>query len=142
MVPEDVVNRLSDHLPLAPPQDGEPLAEGGGVDAVLVEREEDERQLGQDGPQTILGGPQRFLGPLLFREVADERGENGRTIRGDPRDRQVDRKLRAVGAHRHDLDPAAQDRLLAGGEVTLHALAVPLAEPLRSSPVTKTNVSV
>jgi hypothetical protein len=51
---------------------------------------------------------QRLLVLLPLGDVADMRGEDGRAVDLEPRDRELDGKLRAVGAHRRDLDPVPE----------------------------------
>src|SRR2546427_6524123 len=50
---------------------------------------------------------------LLIADVAQEAGEPGR-LAADAGDRELDRDLAAVRAHRHDLGAAPEDLALAG----------------------------
>ena len=107
-----------------------------------------DRPVGIPGDDRVLGGPHDRRQPLVFglaclaiAEVADEAGVHRRIV-ADPRDRELDRELTAVGTHADLLDPSVEDPAFAARGQAGQALAVlpRLAEgmisPASSRPMT------
>jgi hypothetical protein len=74
---------------------------------------------------------QLVLGALARGDVAQEPGEQRRAGHERARDRDLDHKLAAVGAHRRQLDRVADHPALPGRDVTVDAAPVRLAQPRR-----------
>jgi hypothetical protein len=83
-----------------------------------------------DAPVALLALGKRVLRVAALREVANEAGEQHRVLLRAA-DRQLDRELTPVGAHRGQLGSLAEQARRGPGDDALEALPVSLAQPRR-----------